>query len=107
MRVSSHWLIFQKNRSIACWCNVLMVVTKDKNDKMAGLDIRKLDYPVYEGIGLLKFPNCLENAGQTIQNIKDLKLGPDAVILATFPRSGKPNLITCPLYSKVAGLSIY
>uniref|UniRef100_K1P7I4 Sulfotransferase domain-containing protein n=1 Tax=Magallana gigas TaxID=29159 RepID=K1P7I4_MAGGI len=65
-----------------------MVVTKDKNDKMAGLDIRKLDYPVYEGIGLLKFPNVLENAGQTIQNIKDLKLGPDSVILATFPRSG-------------------
>lgn len=55
---------------------------------MADFDILKLDYPVYEGIGLPKMPNFLENAGQTIQNIKDLKLGPDAVILATFPRSG-------------------
>ncbi|XP_052706937.1 sulfotransferase 1E1-like isoform X2 [Crassostrea angulata] len=55
---------------------------------MADFDILKLDYPVYEGIGLPKMRNFLENAGQTIQNIKDLKLGPDAVILATFPRSG-------------------
>lgn len=40
-----------------------MVVIKDKNDKMVGFDICKLDYLVYEGIGLLKFLNVLENVG--------------------------------------------
>lgn len=59
---------------------------------MAGFDICKIDTPVYEGVGLPKMANFLENAAQTIQNIKDLKLGPDAVILATFPRSGRSYL---------------
>lgn len=61
---------------------------------MAEFDILKLDYPVYEGVGLQKMATFLENAGKTIQNIQDLKLGPDAVILATFPRSGK-SYFTC------------
>lgn len=55
---------------------------------MADFDIRNLDYPVYEGVGLPKIATFFENAGKTIRNIQDLKLGPDAVILATFPRSG-------------------
>lgn len=56
---------------------------------MADLDILKRDYPVYEGIGLPKMATFFEeNVEKTIQNIQGLKLGPDAVILATFPRSG-------------------
>nr|XP_011424302.2 sulfotransferase 1E1 isoform X3 [Crassostrea gigas] len=55
---------------------------------MAVFNILKMDYPVYEGVGLPKMATFLENPGKTIQNIQDLKLGPDAVILATFPRSG-------------------
>lgn len=61
---------------------------------MADFDILKLDYPVYEGVGLPKMATFFENAGKTIQNIQNLKLGPDAVILATFPRSGK-SYFTC------------
>lgn len=41
----------------------------------------------------LVYPNWqhyFENSGKVIQNIQDLKLGPDALILATYPRAG-PN----------------
>ena len=60
---------------------------------MEDTDVYYLDYPVYEGVGLPKMATFFEeNVEKTIQNIQGLKLGPDAVILATFPRSGKSYL---------------
>lgn len=74
---------------------------------MDGIEIYELDYPTHEGVRLPKVEPLLRDAGKVINDIQDLKLGPEAVILATFPRSGRPNLITCSFYSYVAGLSIY
>lgn len=56
--------------------------------KMEGTDVYYLDCPVYEGVSLPKLATFFENSEKVIQNIQDLKLGPDAVILATYPRAG-------------------
>lgn len=55
---------------------------------MDGIDVYELDYPTYEGVRLAKVEPLLRDAGKVINDIQDLKLGPEAVILATFPRSG-------------------
>ncbi|XP_052702764.1 sulfotransferase 1B1-like [Crassostrea angulata] len=55
---------------------------------MDGIDIYELDYPTHEGVRLPKVEPLLRDAGKVINDIQDLKLGPEAVILATFPRSG-------------------
>ncbi|XP_065926041.1 sulfotransferase 1B1-like isoform X2 [Magallana gigas] len=55
---------------------------------MDGVDVYELEYPTYEGVRLAKVEPLLRDAGKVINDIQDLKLGPEAVILATFPRSG-------------------
>ncbi|XP_065926107.1 sulfotransferase 1C4-like [Magallana gigas] len=55
---------------------------------MDGVDVYDLEYPTYEGVRLAKVEPLLRDAGKVINDIQDLKLGPEAVILATFPRSG-------------------
>ena len=52
-------------------------------------DIQKIDYPRYQGIALPKMEGFIKDAGKVIQSVQDLKLGPNAVLLATYPRSGK------------------
>ena len=52
-------------------------------------DFHKIDYPRYQGITLPKMEGLMKDAGKVIQSVQDLKLGPNAVLLATYPRSGK------------------
>ncbi|XP_061171749.1 sulfotransferase 1E1-like [Saccostrea echinata] len=55
---------------------------------MAYSDVRDLEWPNYEDLYLPKLVPFLRDAKQALQYIKDLQLGKDAIILATYPRSG-------------------
>ncbi|XP_062572204.1 sulfotransferase 1E1-like [Saccostrea cucullata] len=52
------------------------------------VDVCDMEIPVYEGLHLPKIPTFLKDPGHTLTSIRDLMLGPDAIILATYPRSG-------------------
>ncbi|XP_062572212.1 sulfotransferase 1C3-like [Saccostrea cucullata] len=49
---------------------------------------RDMEIPEYEGLYLPKIPTFLKDPCGTLKSIRDLNLGPDAIILATYPRSG-------------------
>ena len=57
--------------------------------RMEVIVTQKNDYPRYQGISLPKIGGIIKDAGKVIESVQNLKLRPNAVILATYPRSGK------------------
>ncbi|XP_061194484.1 sulfotransferase 1E1-like [Saccostrea echinata] len=52
------------------------------------VDFCDIEIPDYEGLYLPKIPTFLKDPGHILTSIRNLTLGPDAIILATYPRSG-------------------